>query len=76
MDAEPEWFFDSVAEFFTRNPGARSKLVACFREGDFLQVGSVMDEAFISYITVKCAEFWESEVTQVQEQESDYQGDE
>ena len=76
FDADPEWFHDSIGEYFTRNPGARSRLISNFRCGDFLQVGAILDQALVEYVINTCAEFWESEFTQVQEQESDYAGDE
>jgi hypothetical protein len=76
FDAEPDWFHDSVGEYFTRNPGARSRLISCFRDGDFLQVGAIIDHAFVEYVIRTCAEFWDSEFTQVQEQEQTYAGDE
>ena len=76
FDAEPEWFHDSVGEYFTRNPGSRAHLISCFRDGDFLQVGAIIDRAFLEYVIKTCEEFWESEFTQIQEQQTDYTGDE
>jgi hypothetical protein len=75
MDADPDWFHDAIGEFYTRNPGRRAALISNFRDGDFLQIGADIDRAFISYVIDHCAEFWESEFTQIQEQESAYDGD-
>jgi hypothetical protein len=74
FDAEPEWFHDSVGEYFTRNPGVRAHLISCFRDGDFLQVGATVDRAFLEYVIKTCEDFWEAEFTQVQEQEGEYDG--
>lgn len=76
FNAEPDWFHDAVNEYFTRNPSIRARLFDRFGDGDFLQVGAIIDHAFVEYVIKTCAEFWAAEFTQVQEQESDYQGDE
>jgi hypothetical protein len=76
FNAEPDWFHDAVGEYFTRNPSIRARLFDRFGDGDFLQVGAIIDHAFVEYVIKTCAEFWESEFTQIQEQQSEYAGDE
>jgi hypothetical protein len=76
FQAEPDWLFDSFSEHFMRNPGERAKLAEGFRDGDFLQVGAILDRAFIHHVIETCADFWESEFTQISEQQSFYAGDE
>ena len=76
FQAEPNWTFDALSEGFARLPSKRVELEQALREGDFLQVGAVLDYVCRHYVCKTCAEFWESEFTQVQEQETDYSGDE
>jgi hypothetical protein len=76
IQSEPDWLFDAFSEWFMRNPGQRAQLAERFREGDFLQVGAMVDRAFISYVTDTCADYWLSEFTQIGEQISHYAGDE
>jgi hypothetical protein len=76
FQADPAWTLDAFAEGFTRLPSKRVEIEQAFREGDFLQMGAVLDSVFRHYTIKTCEQFWESEFTQIQQQESDYTGDE
>lgn len=73
--AEPEWTFDAFSEGFSRSPAKRVELEQALRDGDFLQLGAVLDSVIRNYIIETCSEFWEAEFTVVKEQENRYDGE-
>jgi hypothetical protein len=75
FQAEPNWTFDSLNEGLSRLPSKRVELEQALREGDFMQMGAVIDYVCRRYVIESCRDYWESEFTQVQEQESTYDGD-
>ena len=76
FQAEPDWTIDAVTEGFSRLPSKRAEFERAFRDADFLQAGAALDFVCRYYVIEICASHWESEFTQIQQQESDYEGDE
>lgn len=71
---EYDHLLDALAEGVARNTSARNEIIESFRDGDFLQLGAVMDRLLRSWLIG--SEYVEARLREVQEQESVYSGDE
>jgi hypothetical protein len=69
----PDHLYDALIETLVRSPQIRSSLVAAYRDGDFLQVGAVLDKALRAYVIG--SPFIENEMREAKEQESEYAED-
>lgn len=76
MQSDKSWLTDALAEWLTRKPGDAANLIEAFRCADALQVGAILDRGLREYLLKHCYDFWVSEFTQVEQQESFYRGDE
>ena len=66
----PDHLYDALVETLVRSPQVRSSLVSAYRDGDFLQVGAVLDKALRAYVIG--SPFIENEMREAKEQESEY----
>jgi hypothetical protein len=69
----PDHLYDALIETLVRSPQIRSSLVSAYRDGDFLQVGAVLDKALRAYVIG--SPFIENEMREAKEQETEYAED-
>ena len=79
MAAETEWFWDAINEGFHRKPLKISEFKEHFRNGDFMQMGAVLDNVIRRYLFDNdeggCGDLLLHEFITVEEQEAPYEGD-
>lgn len=67
----PDYLYDALVETLVRSPQVRGSLIESYRDGDFLQVGAVLDKALRAYVIG--SPFIENEMREAKEQESSYE---
>lgn len=72
--AEYDHLLDALAEGVARDTSSRNGLIEAFRDGDFMQLGAVVDKLLRAWLIG--SEYIEGRLREVQEQESIYSGDE
>jgi hypothetical protein len=72
-DTERDFLIDALGETLISSPATAQKLIKSFRESDFMQMGSVIDDVLRDYLIG--SKWLVNELTEIQEQESFYDGD-
>jgi hypothetical protein len=70
---EPEFLTDAISDSLARHPLYAADILAAYRTNDFLQMGAVLDRMLRGYLIG--SKWLESEMREVAEQESMYDGD-
>jgi hypothetical protein len=72
---EPDWIYDAFSEAYATRPSARADLIEAIRSRDFNQIGASLDKYLRKAVIEGYRNLWDSEFTQISEQESRYDPD-